>query len=82
MSNRSPAKMLASSPPAAPRISTITFFSSLGSCGRSKTSNSFSRVSFSCSKDDISSLANSCISGSFNISLAVSISDKIVLYLL
>ena len=36
ISNKSPAKIFASSPPAAPRISTITFLSSLGSLGINK----------------------------------------------
>ena len=40
--NRSAAKSAASSPPAPARISTNTFFSSLGSFGRSKSFNSFS----------------------------------------
>ena len=68
--------MLASSPPAAPRISTITFFSSLGSWGNNNTSSSFSIASFSLVREFISSLANSCMSWSLNISLAVSISDN------
>ena len=42
--------MLASSPPAAPLISTITFFSSLGSWGSNLISNSCSRLFFVSSK--------------------------------
>ncbi len=44
MRNKFAAKSADSSPPAPPRISTITFFVSLGSFGNNRTSNSFSKI--------------------------------------
>ena len=64
MRKRSPAQMFASSPPSAPRISTITFLPALGSFG---TSSSFSRVSSSSRRISSSSISErrySFISGS------------------
>ena len=80
ISNKSPAKILASSPPAAPLISTMIFLSSLGSFGNNNTSSSFSIFSFSTVKLLKSSLASSAISLSLSNSLASSKSLNIFLY--
>ncbi|AMW25338.1 Hypothetical protein BC94_0740 [Mycoplasmopsis bovis] len=76
--NRSPANILASSPPAAPRISTMIFLSSFSSCGKIKilsfSSNSSNLREFS----SIIILANSTSSSLFDssINLACSTSFK------
>ena len=62
--NKSPANKAASSPPAPPLISTITFFSSLGSFGNNNIFNSSSIGSTLDSKSDNSILANSLNSSS------------------
>ena len=67
---RSPAKMAASSPPAAARISTMMSLSSAGSAGMSMNLMSSSSAGSFASIPAISSCANSFMSGSASISLA------------
>ncbi len=74
--NRSPAKMAASSPPAAPRISTMVSFSSAGSAGMSMNFTSSAMPGSFASIAAISSWANSFISGSASISLAAARSSS------
>ena len=62
--NKFPANRAASSPPAPPLISTITFFSSLGSFGSRSIFNSASSGSTCPSNSDISIFANSLSSSS------------------
>ena len=64
MRNSSPAKSAASSPPVPARISTITFFSSFGSFGSSRTFSSRSTVSLRAASCFSSSSAICFISGS------------------
>ena len=66
----SPAKMAASSPPAAARISTMMSLSSAGSAGISMNLISSSSAGSFASMPAISSNANSFMSGSASISLA------------
>src|SRR5699024_1365633 len=83
--NKSPANKAASSPPAAARISTITFLSSLGSFGISKNLISSSNFSFRSVNSSISIFTISTISSSesnSSISLASANSSVTVLYFL
>ena len=84
MRKRSPAKIAASSPPAPPRISIITFLSSFGSLGSIRTCNSSSKASCSLVNSDNSSLAmavNSASDPSAMISLSSAIVADTSLYL-
>ena len=79
---KSDAKIFASSPPAAPRISTITFFSSFGSLGInkiSKRSSNSGRRGFN-SSNSISAISLISGSESFAISFKSSIEAAISLY--
>ena len=78
--NRSPAKMAASSPPAAARISTMMSFSSAGSEGMSRNLMSSSKLGSLASAAEMVSWANSFMSGSPSISLASSMSVQACRY--